>query len=131
MVVNIWAKSINIKKTMWIHIKNLRLRAIIGLNDWERTNKQEVVINVEIEFDGSQVSQSDNIEDTVNYRSVSKRIIAEVEQTNFQMLEKLAAHVLSLVAADSRVTFARVEVDKPRSLRFADSVSVVTSERRG
>ena len=116
---------------MWIHIKNLRLRTIIGLNDWERSNKQDVVINVKIEFDGSKVSQSDNISDTINYRSLSKRIIAEVEQTNFQMLEKLAGRVLSIVMAESKVDYARVEVDKPQSLRFADSVSVVTSERRG
>ena len=115
---------------MWIHIKNLRLRTIIGLNDWERSNKQDVVINVKIEFDGSHVCQSDNIEDTVNYRSVSKRIIAEVEETKFKMLEKLAHHALSVVMADPRVAYACVEVDKPRSLRFADSVSVVTAERR-
>lgn len=100
------------------------------MNDWERTKLQDVVINVAIDFDGAQVSQSDRIKDTVNYKSITKRIIAEVEQSQFQMLEKLATAVLRVVLEDSKVDFAEVEVVKPNSVRFTDSVSVVTSERR-
>ena len=115
---------------MRINIINLRLRTIIGLNQSERIKLQDVVINVEIDFDGSQVSQTDNIDHTVNYRTITKRIIAEVEQSKFYMLERLATLVLSIVMADPKVAFAQVEVAKPHSVRFADSISVITSERR-
>ncbi len=115
---------------MRIKIIDLRLRTIIGLNDSERTKPQDVVLNIAVDFDGSRVAQTDKIEDTVNYRTITKRIITEVGQSEFCMLEKLAAYVLSIVMADPKVEFAQVEVAKPHSVRFADSVSIVTSERR-
>ncbi|MBF0277557.1 MAG: dihydroneopterin aldolase [SAR324 cluster bacterium] len=115
---------------MRIKIIDLRLRTIIGMNDSERTKLQDVIINVEIDFDGKRVAQSDSIEDTVNYRTITKRIIKEVEQSQFFMLEKLASHILSIVMEDPKVEYAQVELGKPHSVRFADSVSIVTSERR-
>ena len=115
---------------MQIKITNLRLRTIIGMNDWERTKLQDVVINIRIDFDGTAVAQSDTIADTVNYKSLTKRIVDEVEQSQFYMLEKLASHVLNLVMENPKVDSAEVEIDKPAALRFADSVSVVVAQRR-
>lgn len=115
---------------MKIKIKNLRVRTIIGIYEWEREHLQEVVVNVEMEFDGKKATQSDAIEDTVNYKALKKRILAEVEQSNFQLLEKLANHILQIVMEDPKVQKGIVEVDKPHALRFADSVSVICSEER-
>lgn len=115
---------------MQIKITDLRLRTIIGMNDWERTKRQDVIINILIDFDGTHVAQSDHIEDTINYKSLTKRILTEVEGSEFYMLEKLASHVLNLVMEDPKVASAHVEVDKPGALRFADSVSVATFQER-
>ena len=97
---------------MHIRIKNLRLRAIIGINDWERKDLQDIVINVDIEYDGTKPARTDNIDDTVNYRSLTKRIIREVEQSRFQLLDSLAGHVLNLVMEEKNVQKATVEIDK-------------------
>ena len=116
---------------MLIRIKNLRLRTIIGINDWERRDRQDVVINVEIEFDGARAARSDAISDTVDYKAITKRIISEVESAEFFLLERLASRVLEVVMQDTKVERATVEVDKPHALRFADSVSVVCTATRG
>ena len=116
---------------MLIRIKNLRLRAIIGVNEWERRDKQDVVINVEIEFDGDRAARSDDLSETVDYKSITKQIIREVESSSFRLLERLAHHVLEIVMDHEEVLRARVEIDKPQALRFADSVSVVCERRRG
>lgn len=115
---------------MRIRIKNLRLRAIIGIYEWERKNKQEVVVNVEFEFDGEKAANSDAIEDSVDYKTLTKKIISEVEGSSFQLLEALSSHILGIVMDDARVKRATVEVDKPGALRFAKSVSVVASSER-
>ncbi|MCK5391899.1 MAG: FolB domain-containing protein, partial [Deltaproteobacteria bacterium] len=61
---------------MIIKIKNLKLRTIVGIYEWEKKTKQDIVINVEIEFDGSKAIETDNIEDTVDYKTITKKIIA-------------------------------------------------------
>ena len=109
---------------MIVKIKNLRLRTIIGIYDWERTELQDVIINAEIEFDGKAASASDKIEDTVDYKKINKKIIETVESSRFLLLEKLAQTILNTILKDKKVKRAKVEVDKPGALRFTDSVSV-------
>ena len=115
---------------MKIKIKNLRLRTIIGTNDWERTNRQDVIINIKMRIDGEKVAATDDIIDTVNYRELTKTIIREVEKSNFYLLEKLADFILKIIMEDTKVIKAKVEVDKPQALRFSDSVSVSISAKR-
>ncbi len=116
---------------MIARIKNLRIRTIIGIFNWERSNKQDVVFNIELEFNGRKATKSDNIEDTVDYKTLTKRIVSEVEQSQFYLLEKLADHVLKIIMENPNVLRAIVEVDKPHALRFADSVSIIcTAEKK-
>jgi len=113
-----------------IHITNLKLRTIIGIHDWERKHKQDIVINVKIEFDASKACQSDAIEDTLDYKVITKHIIKEVEASNFQLLEKLTQFILNIVMDYPQVQEATVCVNKPFALRFTDSVSIELNEKR-
>jgi len=113
-----------------IKIKNLALRTIIGFNEWERNKKQDVVINVEMEFEAKKAVESDNIKDSVDYKKIKNEIIAGVEASNFKLLETLADYVLKIIMDHPQVLAAKVEVDKPHSLRFTKSVSVVVSAQR-
>jgi len=115
---------------MKIRIKNLRLKTLIGINAWERETRQEVVIHVELEFDGARAVATDDIEETVNYGTLTKRITQEVEASRFHLLEALAHHILKVVLEDERIIRASVEVDKPQALSYADSVSVFCSSER-
>ncbi len=115
---------------MLIRIRNLHTRTIIGIRDWERQRPQEVVLNLEIEFDGSAAAASDRIEDTIDYRALKLRVLEAVEASRFGLLEKLASHILEIVMEEPRVERARVEVAKPGALRFADGVAVGVEQSR-
>ena len=108
---------------MIIKIKNLSLKTIIGTNDWEREEKQEVIINIQIEFDSKKVSATDHLEGSVDYKILNKKIISFIESSHFHTLEKLSSSVLNLVMEDKKILKAKVEVDKPHSLKHTDSVS--------
>jgi D-erythro-7,8-dihydroneopterin triphosphate epimerase len=115
---------------MIIRIKNLRLRALIGVNPWERNDKQAVIVNAEVEFDGAAAAESDNLDDTIDYRSFSKKVIDCVENSDFKLIEALAGKCLSIIMEDPKVTRARVEIDKPNAVKSADSTSVEVSATR-
>jgi 2-amino-4-hydroxy-6-hydroxymethyldihydropteridine diphosphokinase len=113
-----------------ILIKNLLVRMIIGINDDERRNLQDVVINVKMEVDASTAGASDDIGDSVNYRTVAKRIIQLCEHSRFFLVEKLAQEIAALCLDDSRVQSVFVQVEKPNALRFAQSVGIEISRSR-
>jgi D-erythro-7,8-dihydroneopterin triphosphate epimerase len=107
-----------------IKIHNLRLRTFIGFNPDEKTKKQDVVINIEIQYRVKQSVLDDSVEDALNYKTLTKQIIDHVEDGKFLLLEKLVADVLRICSEDSTVEHACVGIEKPNALRFADSVSV-------
>ncbi|TBM24907.1 dihydroneopterin triphosphate 2'-epimerase [Hafnia paralvei] len=113
-----------------IRIKNLRLRTFIGMKEEEINNKQDVVINVVIHYPAEQARRSENIADALNYRTITKRIIAHVEEHRFALLEKLTQDVLDIACEHHWVTYAEVEVDKLYALRYADSVSMTMRYRK-
>ena len=113
-----------------IRITNLRLRTVIGANDWERDIKQDVVLNITITFDAKKSRATDSLEDTIDYKSLSKAIIQQVESSSYYLLERLADAVLEIIMNDNRVQTATVRIDKPGALRFADSVSLELSQVR-
>jgi D-erythro-7,8-dihydroneopterin triphosphate epimerase len=111
-----------------IHIKDLHLRTIIGINEEERRNRQDVLINIVMDVDMRRAGETDDIDDAVNYRTITKRIIQLVENSQFYLVEKMAAEIAAICLSNPRVERARVTVEKPGALRFARSVSV-TIER--
>lgn len=115
---------------MMIRIKNLRLRTVIGINDWERDLLQDVIVNVEFEFQSDAAVKSDDINDTVDYKLLKRKIIKYVENSKVFLLEKMADGILNIVFENPKVLHAKVEVDKPNALRYTDSVSVVAARDR-
>lgn len=113
-----------------VRMTNLRLRAIIGANDWERNIKQDLVINVTFDYHSAKAQKSDQLKDAVDYKTMTKKIIQTVEKSNYQLIEKLADVVLTIILEPKQVKTATVRIDKPQALRFADSVSVEISRTR-
>lgn len=107
-----------------IKIHNLRLRTYIGFNPEEKKKRQDVVINIEISYLVKQSVLDDTVEDALNYKTLTKRVIQHVEEGRFLLLEKLVADVLHICSEHSCVEQANVSIAKPNALRFADSVSV-------
>jgi FolB domain-containing protein len=113
-----------------IFIEDLLVRCIIGIHDWERKARQDVLVNIELEADTSPAGASDVFEDAVDYRALAKRVIAMAEASSYQLVEALAEEIARLSLADGRVRRARVRVEKPGALRFARSVGVVIERER-
>lgn len=107
-----------------IEITNLRLRTFIGFNDEEKIKQQDIVINAEIHYPLNSGCLEDHVADALNYKTITKAIIKHVESGRFLLLEKLVADVLSICREHQDVTYAKVKIDKPHALRFADSVSL-------
>lgn len=107
-----------------IEIKDLLLRGIIGVNDWEREKRQDILINITLFADLRASGASDAIADTVNYRTIAKRVIQHVEGSERHTVEALAADIVKICLEEPGVSRARVRVEKPGALRFAKSVGV-------
>ena len=107
-----------------INIRNLRLRTLIGFNPDEKTKKQDVVLNIEIRYAIGESVLEDQVDDALNYKTITKRVISHVEEGQFLLLEKLVADVLDICSDHPSVQSSSVTVDKPHALRFADSVSL-------
>ena len=114
-----------------IKICNLRLRTYIGFNPEEKSKQQDVIVNAEIRYRADPTFQSDDEEDALNYKIITKRMIHHIEHGHFNLLEKLTSDLLSIATESDHVSFAEIRVDKPHALRFADSVSVTLSASRG
>ncbi|MEZ4667670.1 MAG: dihydroneopterin aldolase [Anaerolineae bacterium] len=108
-----------------IEIDNLRLRCVIGFSPHERKDKQDVVISLRIRSNMRQAGETDNPDDTFNYRTVTKVIIGHVEQSSYYLVEKLAAEIARICVIEHHAAWVQVRVHKPGALRFADSVGVV------
>ncbi|WNO08354.1 dihydroneopterin triphosphate 2'-epimerase [Teredinibacter sp. KSP-S5-2] len=107
-----------------IEITNLRLRTFIGFNPEEREKQQDIIINAEIHYQLSPLCLEDQVDQALNYKTIAKSIIKLVEEGRFLLLEKLVAEVLDICSRDESVFYAKVKIDKPHALRFADSVSL-------
>lgn len=107
-----------------LFITDLVARGIIGINDWEREKPQEILINLVLFADLDKVGKSDDLHDSLDYRSVAKRVLAHAETVQRLTVEALAADLANLCLEDPRIEKVRVRVEKPGAVRFARSVGV-------
>lgn len=113
-----------------INITDLRLRTYIGFNPEELSKQQDVLINCELSYRADEACNSDDEVTALNYKIITKQIIRHVEEGRFRLLEKLAGDLLQFLMENQMVIRAKVKIDKPHALRFADSVSVTLSASR-
>jgi len=108
----------------YIEIHDLLLRTIVGVNPEEQQTCQDVILKIRMQADLRAAGQSDDIDQTVNYRTICKQIIQHVEPGRFQLVERIAEDVAAICLQNPRVLRVWVSVEKPGALRFARSVGV-------
>ncbi|MCK4709425.1 MAG: dihydroneopterin aldolase [Gammaproteobacteria bacterium] len=108
-----------------IFIRELEIETVIGIYDWERKIKQTISIDLEMGADIAKSANSDQIEDTLNYKEVGKRLISFVEGSSFELVEKLAEEISSIVLEEFNVPWLRLTLNKPGALRGSKSVGVI------
>lgn len=108
-----------------IYIRNLRIDCVIGAFEWERRVRQTVALDLDLAADVARAAQTDRLEDTLDYKAISKRLVEYVSQSQFRLVETLAEKIADIVLHEYGVTWVRVRVNKKGALRHATDVGVV------
>lgn len=108
-----------------VRVENLRLRSFIGFIDWETEKLQDVVISYSFKYDTARASTTDDVQDAVDYKKITKEIIEFVDHKSFHLIETLAEKIYThITSANAALQDIKVAVEKPHALRFADNVLV-------
>ncbi|MBS1251105.1 MAG: Dihydroneopterin triphosphate 2'-epimerase [Anaerolineales bacterium] len=107
-----------------IHVYDLLLRTIIGVKPDEREKRQDVLINLTLYIDARTAGQSDKIKDTVNYKTVTRRVTQHIEKSDYFLVEALAGNIARVILTEFPIEGVRVKVEKPGAVRFTRSVGV-------
>ena len=108
-----------------ILIEGLEVRTVIGIYDWEREIRQTVRLDMEMSWDVRRAAASDDIADTLDYKAVSKRLIAFVEASSYGLIEALAEACAHIVLEEFHVSWMRLKLSKPGAVRGSENVAVL------
>lgn len=111
-------------------IKDLLVRGIIGVNDWERKQPQDILINITVFTDTHRAAETDDLADCVNYRMLAKQVQSHAESAARFTVEALANDLANICLQEKGVQKAIVRVEKPGAVRFAASVGVEIERSR-
>lgn len=108
-----------------IFLGGLEIQTIIGIYDWERTTKQTVVLDIEMAFDIKKAAETDDINYTLDYKTVSKRVIAFVESSQFFLVEKLTEEIAQLILNEFNISRVKITLNKKGAIRGANDVGII------
>jgi dihydroneopterin aldolase len=108
-----------------VYIRDLKIETVIGIYDWEREIKQTVSLDLEMGADIRKAAKSDNIEDTLNYKAVAKRLIAFIAESEFLLVETMAEKCAQIVLSEFNVPWLRLRLSKPGAVRGSQDVGVI------
>ena len=108
-----------------IYLNDLKIDTVIGIYDWERRVKQTISLDLEMATDIKKAAASDSIDDTLNYKAVAKRLIAFVEESEFQLVETLTEQIAEIIINEFGVPWVRVCLNKRGAVRHASGVGIV------
>jgi 7,8-dihydroneopterin aldolase/epimerase/oxygenase len=113
------------KKLDIVYVRDLRIETIIGIYDWERQVRQTVSLDLEMASDIRQAAATDDIQYALNYKAVSKRLIAYVENRNALLVETLAEEIAKIIREEFKVPWLRLRLSKPGAVRGARDVGLI------
>ncbi len=108
-----------------VFIRELQIETVIGIYDWERKIRQIISIDLDMATDIKKASHSDNIEDTLNYKAVAKRLISFVTESNYELVETLAEKICEIVLTEFNVPWVKLTLHKPGAVSGSRSVGVM------
>lgn len=108
-----------------IYLNDLRIDAIIGIYDWERRTKQRIILDIEMGTDISKAAASENVDDTIDYKAVAKRIITFVSDSEFELVETLAEKITEIILTEFNVPWCRLRLNKQGAVRGVRDVGVL------
>jgi dihydroneopterin aldolase len=112
-----------------IFLTELSVECIVGIWDWERRVKQTVIVDVEMAADIRRAAASDHIDDTIDYKRVSKRLLAFIGESQFQLVETLTEQIARLIVTEFGVSWVKVRLNKRGAIRGARDVGIEIERR--
>lgn len=109
--------------TIFLH--GLEVECVIGVWEWERRIKQKVKIDLDMAVDIRNAAATDQLDDTLNYKAIAKRVISHVENSNYQLVETLAESVADILINEFTVPWCRVKINKGGAVRGTRAVGVI------
>jgi dihydroneopterin aldolase len=113
-----------------IFLRELEVECIIGFIDWERRIKQRVQIDLELPVDCARAAVNDDVVDTLDYKSVAKRVIGFVESSEFMLVETMAHRMAMMILKEFGIEWVRLSVNKPGAIRGSRDVGVAIERTR-
>ena len=108
-----------------IFIQGLKIDTTIGIYQWEREIRQQITLDIEMGFDIQLASETDNIKHALDYKTVSKRLIAFVQASKFELVETLAAKIAQIILAEFAVKTVKLTLNKGSVVKGAQGVGVI------
>jgi dihydroneopterin aldolase len=108
-----------------VFLRDLRVETIIGIFEWERSTRQLVAIDLEMAADTARAAATDSIDDALDYKAISKRLIDFVSSSSFRLVETLAEEIARIVREEFAVPWVKVTLSKPGAIRGARDVGVI------
>ena len=108
-----------------VYIRDLRIETVIGIYDWEREIRQTVSLDLEMGTDIRRAGETDHIDDTLDYKSVAKRLIDFVGKSEFQLVEALAENCAQIVLNEFNVPWMKLRLSKPGAVTGSQDVGVI------
>jgi len=108
-----------------IFLRELKIEATIGIWEWERKIRQTVIVDLDMSADIRNAAKTDSVDDTLNYKLVSKRVQQFVADSSFQLVETLAERIAAIIRDEFGVAWVRVSVNKPGAIRGARDVGIL------
>ena len=113
-----------------VFIRDLRIETVIGVYDWERKIRQTISLDLEMATDIRSAAVSDHINDTLDYKSVAKRLIQFVGDSEFQLVETLAQRCADIILNEFQVPWLRLRLSKPGAVTGSQDVGVLIERSR-
>ena len=114
-----------------VYIRELEVRTIIGIFDWEREQRQVVSLDLEMGSDIATAAATDTIENALDYKAVAKRLIDFIEKSEFFLVETLAERVADIVVNEFNVPWGKLRLGKPGAVTGSKDVGVIIERVSG
>ncbi|WP_415897525.1 dihydroneopterin aldolase [Neptuniibacter sp. QD72_48] len=108
-----------------VYIRELEVETVIGIYDWEREIRQRVNLDLDMGTDIRQAANTEDVDNTLNYKTVSDRLIEFIEQSEFQLVETMAEQIAEIVMTEFGVKWLRLRLGKPGAVPQAKDVGVI------
>ncbi len=108
-----------------IFLGQLEADAIIGIYDWERETRQTIVLDIEMAFDIKKAAETDDIQHTLDYKAVTERVVAFVEQSSYYLVETLIEKIADLILSEFNKPWVRIVLNKRGAITRAKDVGII------